>query len=268
MLRAEVLKWWSTIQISWSKSMAYKLNFFLLIIGPTVVFFFIKYNLWTAIYSTAGTAFIQGFDLRQMLAYQAWVMMVAFLAQGHNSMALAEDIRLGRISAYLVYPFDFWRFHAAEFLGFQALQTVIAAGTLLVLILSGLVQWPGFGALATGLLFSWLVSTLWFTCQFALGLMSFWLEESWTLRVMFSIITQFLSGAIIPLDLYPQWFVDLTSFLPFADMTYTPTRIFMGAFDGSVLAAALRICLWLGIAIGGTALIWRRGIRMYTGAGM
>lgn len=264
----EFLKWWATIQVGWTKSMAYKLNFVLLIIGPTLVFFFIKFNLWTSIFAGSGKTEIQGFTLPRMLSYQCWVMIVSFLALGHNSMALSEDIRLGRISAYLIYPFDFWRFHAAEFIAFQGMQTIIAGLTIFILIATGFADWPGFQTFVIGLGFSWLVSSLWFVCQFSLGLMSFWLEESWTLRVMFSIITQFLSGAIIPLELYPEWFVRSTRFLPFADMTSTPTLIFMESYHAGIGVAVLRLGLWIILAIAIAAFIWRRGIRMYTGAGM
>src|SRR5690606_15115581 len=104
-MQAELDKWLQTIRISWTKQMAYKINFVLLIIGPTVVFFFIKYNLWSSIYGMEGVENIQGYDLPKMLTYQVWVMIVAFIAQGYNSMNLAEDIRLGRISSYLIYPF-------------------------------------------------------------------------------------------------------------------------------------------------------------------
>jgi ABC-2 type transport system permease protein len=47
---AELKKWLATIRISWSRQLAYKLNFLLLVIGPTLVFFFVKYNLWRSIF--------------------------------------------------------------------------------------------------------------------------------------------------------------------------------------------------------------------------
>jgi ABC-2 type transport system permease protein len=264
----EYRKWWATIQVSWSNRMAYKLNFVLLVIAPTLVFFFIKYNLWNAVFDSATTDRIQGFDRHGMLAYQSWVLIVGFLAQGHNSMALSEDIRLGRISSYLIYPFDFWRFHAAEFVAFQCIQSLVASVSIASLTWSGFISWPGIDVISMGILFSWLVSILWFICQFTLGLLSFWLEESWTLRVMFVTVAQFLSGAIIPLEIFPSWLRDATRLLPFADMTYTPCQIFMGQFDGSIMQAIGRVLIWQLLLSALAATVWKRGIRMYTGAGM
>jgi len=85
----ELSKWMATVRISWSKHLAYKLNFVLLVIGPTLVFFFVKFSLWKAIFSLEGVTTLQGYDLRRMLNYQAWTLLVGLLAQGYNSMNLA-----------------------------------------------------------------------------------------------------------------------------------------------------------------------------------
>jgi len=117
-LRSELNKWLATMRVSWSNYMVYKFNFLFLIIGPVVVFFFIRYSLWNAIYHLEGITVLQGYTFEKMLAYQVWVMVVGFLGLGYNGMQLAQDIRLGRISAYLIYPFGFWQYHASRFMFF------------------------------------------------------------------------------------------------------------------------------------------------------
>ena len=104
-------KWIETFKISWSNRMAYRLNFVLQIVGPAIVFFFVKYSLWSAIFDTAKSSVIQGYDLTTMITYHVWVMIIALLAQSSNSINISEDIRLGRISSYLIYPFDFWKYY-------------------------------------------------------------------------------------------------------------------------------------------------------------
>ena len=42
MSSAQLAKWWATIRISWNKQLSYKLNFLLLVIGPSVVFFLLN----------------------------------------------------------------------------------------------------------------------------------------------------------------------------------------------------------------------------------
>ncbi len=267
-LRLESAKWFKTMQVAASNHLAYKLNFLLLVIGPTLVFFFVKFNLWHAIFSLSGKGVVQGYDLKGMLRYQGWVLVVSLLAQGYNSMNLAEDIRMGRISSYLIYPFQFWQFHLASFLGFQVIQIVLASLTLLALGLSGLILPLTPSALASGILLSALVGAFWFATSFVIGLISFWLEETWVLRVMLLTISQFLSGAILPLELYPEWMVRLLAWTPFPYMTYAPVKIMAGEYGGSIGTAALTLFVWLLIVGALGSALWRRGLKLYTAAGM
>lgn len=267
-LHREKDKWLATFRINWSKQMAYKLNFLLLVLGPILVFFFIRYNLWSSIYQLQGVTEIQGYNRGQMLSYQAWVMIVALLAMGYSGMNLAEEIRLGRISAYLLYPFGFWPFHTASFLAFQWLQFFISFLTLSALLLRGWVLWPTPQGLFHGLLFSLCVSFFWYQANFLIGILAFWLEETWILRVMLITVAQFFSGSLIPLELFPSWLVDILQYLPFPYLTYVPVKIFMGTYTGSMPLAYSAILIWSLILSAVVYGVWRRGLRNYTAAGM
>lgn len=256
------------MKIGLSNYLAYKLNFFLLIIGPTVVFFFVKVELWTAIFEIDGVKTLQGYGLKKMLEYQVWVMVVAFLAQSYNSMKLAEDIRLGRISSYLIYPFSFWNFHFANFLSILSVHTLVAVLTGVLAYLAGYLSPNSWAPIFDGFLVSLLVSILWFQVSFAIGLGAFWLEETWVLRVMFTTIAGFFSGSVIPLELYPKALVDILYWSPFPYMTFVPAKLFMGSLESSLATTILALMFWI-LATGALlAYIWRRGIRLYTASGM
>ncbi|PKL75832.1 MAG: hypothetical protein CVV27_13375 [Candidatus Melainabacteria bacterium HGW-Melainabacteria-1] len=223
--------------------------------------------MWAAIFGLEGVSTIQGYSFEAMLAYQAWVMVVGFLGLGYNGMNLAEDIRLGRISAYLIYPFGFWQFHASSFLAFEAIQLIVAAVTILSLGLAGWVSLSG-PALLHGLLFSLCVGLFWFQVCFLLGVLSFWLEETWVLRVMMVLVSQFLSGAMLPLEIFPPWLTQILAWLPFPYMTYVPVKILMGEYTGNLAAAYATIGLWIVIGTLASQWVWRKGLRAYTGAGI
>ena len=261
------LKWWQTIKVSWSNYTTYRLNFFLQVIGPSLVFFFIKYNLWNSIYNGSTTLEIKGYSFDNMIHYHVWSMVVGLLAQGHTAMNLSEDIRLGRISSYLIYPFNFWEFHTAGFLSFQVLQIIISIVTIGILGATGILHIPAFSILATGFIYTLFVSIFWYSLQYLTGLMAFWLEETWIIRVILQIVVAFLSGAIIPLDLYPKWLVEILHYTPFPYLTYYPIKLFMGEGPPLVFAYSI-ISVWIFIFIGVNTLLWRRGIKLYTAAGM
>lgn len=262
-----VEKWLETIRISTSKVMAYRLNFLLQIIGPTLVFYFIKYNLWSSIYKDDPALIIGGYTLSAMLAYHTWGLIVELLASGYTAMNLSEDIRMGRISTYLIYPFNFWEFHTASFIGFQATQIFITLITFAAVAFSGLIDVPSMLLIAKGISFVLFISFMWFAMNYGIGLMAFWLEDTWILKVILMVISSFLSGGVIPLELFPSWLASALQWTPFPYLSYYPVRIFMG-FEPNYLQAISVCSAWLIFFLIFNTVLWRRGMRLYTAAGM
>lgn len=267
-MKAEIEKWTRTFEVTWSSQFAYRIDFFMQIIGPSLVFFLVKYNLWSSIFHLSGISQIQGFNRSQMLTYQAWVLFVTLLAQGYNNMNLSEDIRLGKISTHLVYPFDFWKFQTARFLSFQSIQLLIGTITLIFLSYFGMISMPRLENLILGIILCLSVGVLWFIINYGLGLAAFWLEETWVLRVMFVLISNFFSGAVFPLEIFPLWVRQLIKFSPFPYLTSVPVQYLMGNFDQSLTSAFGAISLWIAVAWFVSYLIWKKGMRNYAASGM
>ena len=264
---SNLIKWWQTIKISIIKYTAYRLNFFLQIIGPALVFLFIKYNLWVAIFDSTGTETIKGYTLSAMLTYHVWAFIVSQLAQGHTALNLALDIRMGRISTYLIYPFNFWEFHTASFLGFQMIQLCVTVFAIIFFSIVGVLPSTDIMTLLNGIGVCLFVSLFWFSLQYLTGVMAFWLEETWILRVMLQMVTVFLSGAIIPLELYPDFFREILMYTPFPYLTYYPIKVFMGETISYTTFFSV-LGPWLLVICSICSITWKRGIRLYTAAGM
>lgn len=264
----ELKKWWVTIETGLDRHLAYKLNFLLQIIGPALVFYFIKFQLWQTIYAGHPTGVIGGYDLTTMLSYQSYILVVMLISQGFTSANLSEEIRLGKISTYLVYPFAFWKHHLCVFLAFELIQLAVAAATLTGLHSLSVIDLAASGQLLIGIVYCIAVALCWFTIQFLLGIFGFWLEETWVLRVLLVTIGNFLSGAIIPLDLYPSWLQGALTYLPFPYLTYVPVKIMMGQYEGSIAFALGIIAVWTAIAAILARWVWSRGVKLYTAAGM
>lgn len=262
-----LLKWYQTIIISWKKNTTYKLNFVLQIIGPAAVFFFVKYSLWSTIFAKNPTGLISGYTFQAMISYHIWSFIVSIMAQGHTALDLSLDIRMGRISSYLIYPFNFWEFHTASFIGFQLQQFLVATVSLFVFYFIGILPVISWQHLALGVICSFYVSLFWFTLQYLTGLIAFWLEETWMLRVILQIITIFLSGAIIPLELFPSWAVNILNYTPFPYLTYYPVKVFMGA-EVNLINFFSVTTTWFVTLIFCNSFLWKRGMKLYTAAGM
>tara|TARA_B100000886_G_scaffold266099_1_gene190435 strand:+ start:316 stop:1113 length:798 start_codon:yes stop_codon:yes gene_type:complete len=263
----EVTKWVKTIQYQWTISLAYRLNFFLEITAPVLVFFFVQYNLWSSIYGNDPNLIIKGYSKAQMISYFGWTLVVGMISRGHMSGNIAEDIRLGRISAHLIYPFDFWKYHTANFLGFQSIQLFIACFSFVLLIYFGAITPPNISTIMMATIYCIYVSFFWFTIQFLIGILAFWLSETWILRVIFNLITAFLAGTYFPLEIYPPWFQKILNILPFSYIQYYPVKIFMG--ETHLLPKSIfMISIWIIPAVALTKYCWKRGVMRYTAAGM
>ena len=246
----------------------YRFNFLMMTAGPALVFFFVKYNLWTSIYAQGGEEMtIKGYTLSAMLEYHIWTLIVTLLSKTYFSTNIAEDIRMGKISSYLIYPFNFWEFHTAGWVAHQGIQIFIAIATILFLLLTGLLpSWDSMFFIY-GAIYTTAVGLFWFALQYILGIVAFWLEETWMLRVIANIIVNFLSGAVLPLDLFPPWFANFLNYTPFPYLTYYPVKVFMGQ-EALHFNAVLIILFWTAVMALLSNFVWKRGLRLYTAAGM
>jgi len=257
------------MKVYWSNLFVYRTNFFLQTIGPLFVFLFIKLSLWTSIYLSSQKSIIGGYTLEEMLAYHLWIMVASMIILTSSSQNLSEDIRLGKISSYLIYPFSFWEFHASNFAARQTVQVFIALLTVFILLILLPTYFSNISFLffIQGLILSLMAGFFWFSLNYIIGLMAFWLEETWTLTVLTQVVTYFCSGAIIPLELYPLWLKEALFYTPFPYLGFVPVRTFMGEsllFWQSVLV----LLGWILLINLISKLIWKKGIHLYTAAGM
>lgn len=264
------VKWQSTYKTALVKIMAYRAGFVVTVISPSLVFFFVKYQLWRTIYerNLHEGGRVAGYAFGEMISYQVWILVVLLTSQSFNATQISEDIRFGRISVNLLHPFSFWKYHFCHFLAHQTVQSVVA------LLLISVALALGVGALGwhtcVGLFIAGLVSVLWFCITYFLGLAAFWLEETWVLRVMVISLSQFFSGAFFPTALFPEWLQSLIRMTPFPHMGDTPARILMG--DPGALAASANSIISLTFWIFAMAFVcwktWTNGLRLYSASGI
>lgn len=268
MMMRELGKWRKTISVSLSRYMAFKADFFLMLVAPSLVFIAINYNIWRSIYESRGGGSISGFTMDQMLHYQCWSFIVALLVRSHRTWNLSEHIRLGRMTAFLLYPFDAWKYYAGEFIAFQVLQVGTAVLAIGVLDLFNFLPPLDIATCLLGIGFSLLVSVLWFVIDFTFGLVAFWLEEVWIFRVIFGFFAVLFSGAFIPIELFPPALQRFLEYTPFPFITSVPANIFLGTSAVSLSSATVTLLGWIGGLTLFAMWLWRRGLRLYNAAGI
>ena len=147
-IRLECLKWLQSLKIALSKSLNYKINFLILMVVPVLVFFVIKYNLWHSIYAVHSYKEIQGYSLAMMIEYQFWILIFDFFVRSHFfAENIAREIRMGKISVFLLYPFSFISYQLSLFVSDKLIQIFIGAFSLLLAVGFGWLDLPSVKAL-------------------------------------------------------------------------------------------------------------------------
>ena len=267
-IRWEYLKWLQSFKISLSRTLNYKINFLLMVVIPILVFFTIKYNLWNSIYATNSYRAIKGYSLSKMIEYQFWILIFELFVRSHFfSYNISSDIRLGRISSFLLYPFDFLNYQLSLFLSNKLIQLFIGIFSLSLAFAFGWIQIPSVYILFKGGVFIFMVSAFWFFTQLLIGFISFWLEETWSINVSVRFISAFFSGSIIPLDLYPEIVSKILFWTPFPYLIYIPAKILMGEAV-NVGFSFFILFVWSFFMFFCTQWVWKKGLKLYTGAGI
>ena len=267
-LSKDFLKWTASLKICLTKSLNYKINFILMMIVPVCVFFAIKYNLWSSIYAVHPEKEIQGYTLSQMIEYQFWILVFdLFIRSYFFSENISSDIRLGKISSFLLYPFGFINYQFALFVSDKLLQFFIAGFCFSLVLTMGWIDFPLVLNLLKSLCLILMIGLFWFFIQMTLGCLSFWLEETWSLNVSVRFVSAFLSGSFLPLDLFPSFFEKFLHWTPFPYLMYFPIKILMGA-EVSFSFCFFVLLFWISVMFFLTRVIWKKGLNLYTGAGM
>lgn len=242
--------------------LAYRVQFFMVLLGHVFLVLTMLY-LWRAILA-AGPQ--DGFTWPQLKAY----LLIAFLASnvvsGYTEWRMASRIRDGMVAIDLTKPLDYQRARFAEAVGFAAFEYVSALGVVAcAMVLFGSMQAPS-GIHAVLFLISLaLVLPLKFALIYATTLLCFWTQNYMGINWARQAITHLMSGALIPLQFFPDWLRGAAHVLPFQGIAYTPAMVYLERYSvrGALLAVLVQlawvVALWLGASAA-----WRAASRRLT----
>jgi viologen exporter family transport system permease protein len=93
------------------------------------------------------------------------------------------------------------------------------------------------------------------------GLVTFWTMEVSGIFIIYRMVAQFLSGALVPLWFMPAALRTVAQLLPFQAITYTPTAIYLGGLTGAQVPEYLLVrLLWVGLLYLVARLVWARAV--------
>jgi ABC-2 type transport system permease protein len=205
---------------SFMVGMIYRFGFLFTILG-NVVYMAVVYFLWRSIY--AGATTLRGLTFDETFLYVALGSAVFILLKTYADWFISYEIREGIIAIYLTKPVDFQLYALAMSAG-SALITLaaITVPTIVMLYLVFRVPFeagPGLALFPVSLALAFLIS---FNFDFFIGVLSFYSESIWGTSITKEIIISVCSGALIPLQFFPQAIQTILLALPFQAIYYTP----------------------------------------------
>jgi ABC-2 type transport system permease protein len=101
-----------------------------------------------------------------------------------------------------------------------------------------------------------------------LGFISFWTTDSYGIFQLSEMLMFVLGGYIAPLSFYPSIVATISYFLPFPYMIYFPIAALAGFYSlQQLLLIAAGQLVWIIILTFIYKIMWRKGLRLFTGVG-
>ena len=237
-------------------------NTMLLFLGVSVIQIFMLTRVWTALYNTRPD--VLEIPLPQLLVYLTVANLIAWSFPTHMvTMHLRERIREGSVVFDLVRPLGFVPQLGAHMVGALGGAMLIIGMALPLIFLAGSLRlpadWGAAGLFVVSLLLGYAIAGL---LALMVGMVAFWTLEMDGMTMLYILVANFLSGALVPISAFPDGMRTVVQLLPFQATTYVPTSIYVGALRGDEALAAMGVqVLWVVVVGSVVALIWRRAMR-------
>ena len=268
---------WMILRIALSERLAYRGDF---VLGTLMRFLPIitQIFLWWAIFQSINpenpnAARLSGYSFQDMVAYYLLTMVGrAFSSMPGLSSSIAVKIRDGEIKKFLVQPVDlitflFWS-RVAHKIAYYTISTLPFALVFFLCRSYFTAGWPEPWTMAAFIASLLLSFTLGFYLEACIGLVGFWMLEVSSLLFVYMLFQFFLSGHMFPLDILPEPFLSIVSFLPIKYLAYFPAAVFLGKVQGTQLAIDMGMLLgWTIFFFVMSQVIYRRGLKHYSGYG-
>ena len=262
-------KYLHVIGIGIQNNLTYRVNYLTRTLFSFIPLFAML-SLWRTIYGGKGGA-IAGYSLGEMTTYYLLVAVINVLtAVNDDDWQIANDIREGNISQFLLKPMNYLWFRLSLFFSGRIAYLAVALvplgifigcfGHYFALPASGM----AFVAFCVSLV---LAALLQFFISFAMALLAFWVLEVSTFIFILFAFEYLAGGSLFPLSLLHSKFPVLERVLfltPFPYELFFPIGIYMGKITGPDLLHGLIIeTAWVLVAYGFARFMWHRGVRHY-----
>jgi ABC-2 type transport system permease protein len=215
-------------------------------VGSSMIFVIIQLSLWGAVFASRSQ--VGTFDWPAMQTYILLSFAINNLISNIHEARMFADISTGDVVLDLVRPLDYLASNLARVIGLALIEGTLALGLALAFaVFLSEVRLPESGlaalAFAVSVALGFLVK---FLIGYLVAMLGFLLLNVTGVLWARAAITNVLSGAIVPLELFPATLGALAAVLPFRAIVHTPISLYLGHHDpGAIILALVHQLGWV-----------------------
>lgn len=257
-------KYWRHTALAIQETLAYRLSYVVNMLSAVITYSVI-FCIWSAVYSSRDS--VGDFRWDEMKSYLIVSLFLSALVSMSSEFRISRQIRTGNIACELLRPVDYQKASLAITLGNSLSEgVIIGVACLAFAFVAGATVAPATPLAWAGFAAATLVSMATkFLMVYAFGLVCFWTTSLMGVSWLRKALTDFFSGALIPIALFPPWLKDVSDWLPFRSIVSVPANAFTGRLAGTDLARDLAIGVaWVVALWFLSRLVWSRAMRKIT----
>ncbi len=226
--------------------------------------------LWIAVVKARGEP-LAGFGVAELITYFLGSVIIWQIVVNYPFSPLIKDVQSGDLSNDLIRPYSYFLKLFFFQSGHRIIRFLFALPFIIavVVFLSRFIVAPASWGVVAMLFASLAVAYLLIYClHFLVGTVAFWFGEGQGVVDAFLLLFMLLSGDFAPLTFLPHWLFRVAVFLPFQYVINFPLQIYLGHVPiAAFFSGMIRALGWLLLLAGLYRVVWKRGVRSFTGVG-
>ncbi len=213
------------VSMAFQRSLAYRVEYFTAVLNA-FLYIFIFTSVWRALLPEQGT--LSGLSRVDMIAYAVFSTLVK-VSFGRNDSLLSSRIKSGEIAVDLLKPYSLPVMYLCDTIGSSLFQLFARAIPLFIfsIFMFG-IGLPGWESVLRFLPVYLCAFLLFFLMSFLISTTAFFFVDIFPFWIFYYALITLASGAIIPLDFFPDALRAGLSYTPFPYLFYVPTMLLLG----------------------------------------
>ncbi|MBN1168771.1 ABC-2 family transporter protein [Candidatus Woesebacteria bacterium] len=233
---------------------------------------FLIFFLWDSVFSEPQKT-IFSYDRPKILTYVFSLLFVRAIVLTSQATEISGQVARGDISSLLLKPVGFFKYWLTRDVSKKIINVCFAffEGLILYLILKPQIYIQTNPIYLLLFMISLIMAFfIFYFLVMANNSIPFWVPEAaWGVNfILISVLVEFLSGAVFPLNVLPVYFQNLLSYTPFPYLVFFPIQIYLGNFSYIYAIKGIIVSgVWLFLICLLVKILWDKGLRTYQAQG-